>query len=46
MVDKSDVIEINNDSNNIEFKEVAEAGHFLPLEQPKKLADIILNWLD
>ncbi|BCE00959.1 alpha/beta fold hydrolase [Marinicellulosiphila megalodicopiae] len=32
-------------SHNFELKQINQSGHFLPLEQPEKLAEIVTNWL-
>ncbi len=30
--------------DNFHYKEISDSGHFLPLEQPSKLATIVLRW--
>ena len=31
-------------TDNCHYKEISDSGHFLPLEQPSKLAKVVLSW--
>ena len=43
-VNKETVRELAIDSNTINYQEIGQSGHFLPLEQPDELAKVLINW--
>ena len=45
MVNKDQITRIENKNHTTHYQEISHSGHFLPLEQPEKLAGVITNWM-